>query len=130
MLHLTFYALHPTSYILHPTLYTPHPTPETRTPTPERGGVGPASASALDLSRNTLATLEAAQGQIPGGNPGVSPGWFSHPGGDPGANSKSISHRCYLREVAFEWGLTQETIYLPLSCLQVGLGSVSGTGSA
>ena len=25
-----------------------------------------------------------------------------HPGGNPGANPKSISHRCYLREVAFE----------------------------
>ena len=39
---------------------------------------------------------------------------------NPGANLKSISHRCYLREVAFEWELTQETFYLPLSCLQGG----------
>ena len=30
------------------------------------------------------------------------------------ANLESISHRCYLREVAFEWGVTSETIYLPL----------------
>ena len=29
-----------------------------------------------------------------------------HPGGNPGANLKSISHRCYLQEVAFEWELT------------------------
>ena len=29
-------------------------------------------------------------------------------------------HRCYLREVAFEWELTKETIYLPLGCLQGG----------
>ena len=31
-----------------------------------------------------------------------------------------ISHRCYLREVACEWELTKETIYLPLGCLQGG----------
>ena len=43
-----------------------------------------------------------------------------HPGGNPGANLKSISHRCYLREVAFEYKLTQETIYLPLGSLQGG----------
>ena len=30
-----------------------------------------------------------------------------------GANLKSISHRCYLREVAYEWELTKATIYLP-----------------
>ena len=41
-----------------------------------------------------------------------------HPGGNPGANLKSIYHRCYLREVASEWDLTKETIYLPLGCLQ------------
>ena len=39
---------------------------------------------------------------------------------NPGANLKSISHRCYIREVAFEWELTKETIYLPLDCLQGG----------
>ena len=44
----------------------------------------------------------------------------SHPGGNPGGNPKSISHRCYLREVAFEWDLTEETIFLPLGCLQGG----------
>ena len=44
----------------------------------------------------------------------------SHPGGNPGANVKSIFHRCYLREVAFEWDLTKETIYLPLGCVQGG----------
>ena len=43
-----------------------------------------------------------------------------HPGGNPGANLKSTAHRCYLREVAFEWALTKETIYLPLGCLQAG----------
>jgi hypothetical protein len=37
----------------------------------------------------------------------------NHPGGNPGANLKSISHICYLREVAFEWEGTEETIYCP-----------------
>ena len=32
----------------------------------------------------------------------------------------SISHRCYLFEVAFVWELTKETIVLPLGCLQGG----------
>ena len=45
----------------------------------------------------------------------------NHRGGNPGANRKSISHRCYyLWEVAFEWGLTKETTYLPQGCLQGG----------
>ena len=43
-----------------------------------------------------------------------------HPEGNPRENPKSISHGCYLREVAFEWELTKETIYLPLGCLQGG----------
>ena len=47
-------------------------------------------------------------------------GLVIYPGGNPGANLKSISHRCCLREVAFEWELTKETIDLPLSCLQGG----------
>jgi len=33
---------------------------------------------------------------------------------------ESISHRCYLFEVAFVWELTKETISLPLGCLQRG----------
>ena len=45
----------------------------------------------------------------------------SRPGGNPGANGKSISHRCYLREIAFGWELIKETIYLFLGCLQGGL---------
>jgi len=44
------------------------------------------------------------------------------PGGNPVAKLKSIPHRCYLREVAFEWELTKETIDLPLGCLQGGEG--------
>ena len=37
----------------------------------------------------------------------------SHPGGNPGANLKSISHRCHTILVAFVWELTKETIDLP-----------------
>jgi len=44
-----------------------------------------------------------------------------HPGGNPGANLKSISHRCHPILVAFVWELTKETIYLPLGCLRGGL---------
>ena len=44
----------------------------------------------------------------------------SHPGVELRANLKSISHRCYLFEVAFVWELTKETIDLPLGCLQGG----------
>ena len=48
-----------------------------------------------------------------------------HPGGNPKANLKSISHRCYPRVVTFEWKVTKETIYLPLGCLQGGSHSPS-----
>ena len=44
-----------------------------------------------------------------------------HPGGNPGANLKSISHRCHLFEAAFVWELTKETIVMPLGCLQGGI---------
>ena len=44
-----------------------------------------------------------------------------HSGGSPGENLKSVFHRCYLREVAFECELTQEIFYLPLGCLQGGV---------
>ena len=46
-----------------------------------------------------LATLEVAKGQI----------------------LSQISQRCHPILVAFEWGLTKETIYLPLGCLQGGI---------
>jgi len=44
----------------------------------------------------------------------------THPGGNPGANLKSISHRCHrhLFEVAFVWELIKETIHPALGCLQ------------
>ena len=44
------------------------------------------------------------------------------PGGNPGVNPKSISHRCYLFEVAFVWALTEDPIILPLCCLQGEFG--------
>ena len=40
-----------------------------------------------------------------------------HPGGDPGANLKSISHRCHPILVAFIWELTKENLDLPLGRL-------------
>ena len=51
------------------------------------------------------------------------PGWSSpgHPGVELRANLRPISHRCHLLEVALVCELTQETIHLPLGCLQ-GLG--------
>ena len=45
----------------------------------------------------------------------------SHPGVELRANRKSISHRCYLFEVAFVWELVKEAIHLPLGCLQGGV---------
>ena len=41
-----------------------------------------------------------------------------NPVGNPGANLKSISHRCHPILVAFVWEITKETIKLPLGCLQ------------
>ena len=44
-----------------------------------------------------------------------------HPGGNPGANLEAISHRYFLRQVAFEWELTSKTVYSPLGCLLGGV---------
>jgi len=46
---------------------------------------------------------------------------LGHPGGNPWANLKSIFQKCYIFEVAFVWELTNETIKLPLGCLQGGI---------
>ena len=46
-----------------------------------------------------------------------------HPGGNPAANLKSISHRCHPILVAFVWELTEETINLPPGYLQGGVCS-------
>ena len=45
---------------------------------------------------------------------------ISHPGVELRANLKSIAPKCHLFEVAFVWELPQETIHLPLGCLQDG----------
>ena len=44
-----------------------------------------------------------------------------HPGGNPGANLESISHRCRPILVAFVLELSKETIDLSLGCLQGGV---------
>ena len=44
----------------------------------------------------------------------------SHPGVELRANLMSISHRCHLFEVAFVWESINETIHMPLGCLQGG----------
>jgi hypothetical protein len=41
----------------------------------------------------------------------------NRPGVELRANLKSISHRYHLFEMAFVWGLTKDTIDLPLGCL-------------
>ena len=48
-----------------------------------------------------------------------------HPEGNPGANRKSISHICHPILVAFVWELTQDTIYVPLGCLQGSVHQIS-----
>ena len=48
-----------------------------------------------------------------------------HPGGNPGANLESISHRCHPILVACVWELTKKPIKLPLGCLQ---GASPGSG--
>ena len=54
----------------------------------------------------------------------------NHPGGNPWKNRKSISHRCHPILVAFVWELTQETINLPLDCLQGGVEADLGGRTA
>jgi len=51
------------------------------------------------------------------GSSGVEGMVTTQPGGNPGANLKSISHRCHPILVAFVWELTKETIHVPLGCL-------------
>ena len=49
-----------------------------------------------------------------------------HPGGNPGANLKPITHRCHPILVAFLWELTKETTYI---CPWVDSRAVSDTQS-
>ena len=90
-------------------------------------GNGAASCKCLDVCRRTaLAEIGCETRRMCSPGPGIvgvcaSEATRRHPGGNPGANLESISLRCYLREVAFEWELTKEAIYLPLGCLQGGV---------
>jgi len=59
-------------------------------------------------------------GHVPTRTHDVLHGCEHHPGDNPGANLKPISHRCHPILVAFVWELTKETIDLPLGCLQGG----------
>ena len=54
----------------------------------------------------------------------------NHPGGNPGENVKSTTHRCHPILVAFVWELTKETINLPLGCLQEEMKRRPGARSA
>ena len=56
---------------------------------------------------------------VPALCPGHAPGGY-HLGVELSAHLKSISHRCLFFEMAFVWELTEETIHLPLGCLQGG----------
>jgi len=47
-------------------------------------------------------------------NVGLNPTVTLHPGVNPGANLKSISHRCHPILAAFVWELTKHTIDFPL----------------
>ena len=49
-----------------------------------------------------------------------------HPGGNQGANLKSISHRYHPILVAFVCELTEEPINFPLGCLQGGVQTKYG----
>jgi len=59
--------------------------------------------------------------------PNPETGAVSHPGGNPGANLKSISHICHPILVAFVWESTEETIDLHLGCLQGGPNPETGS---
>ena len=58
------------------------------------------------------------------GSPGPLPalalnlGLPHHPGGNPGANLMPFSHKCHPIPAACVWDLIEETINLPLGCLQ------------
>jgi len=85
---------------------------------PRRGSI----ASDSPARRGSVASEKASggEGQLSQGGT-LSRQVRIHPGGNPGANLKSISHRCHPMMVACVWELTEETIDLPLGCLQGGL---------
>jgi len=73
---------------------------------------------------------DGEQARARGHRPGLLPRSVPPPWSNPGAKLKSISHRCYLFEVAFVWGLTEKTIDLFLGCLQGRWRTGSGTRSS
>ena len=98
VLHPRPHTLHPTPYTLHPAPCTPQPTPYTLHPSP----------LGLGLSRLAERCLAPFMPALP-----------PRPGVELMANVESISYRCFLRQVAFVWELTQKNIHLqPLGCLQ------------
>ena len=54
----------------------------------------------------------------------------SHPGVEHRSKLNVFSHRCHLVEMAFVWELTEETIHVPMGCLQGGFGSWQAARSA
>jgi len=42
-----------------------------------------------------------------------------------GKSEVNLPYKCHLKEVAFVWELTKETIHLPLGCLQGGVREFS-----
>ena len=97
-LHTTTHTLHHTPCTLHPAHHNPHPTPYTVQPAP----------LGLGLSRLAERCLAPFMPALP-----------PRPGVELMANVESISYRCFLRQVAFVWELTQKNIHLqPLGCLQ------------
>ena len=73
-----------------------------------------ASVDQAPRSRHSATVCTGVCARRPG------PHEVNHPEGNSGAKLKSIPHRCYLRDVAFEWKLARITIYSPLGCLQGG----------
>ena len=64
------------------------------------------------LSKCNLCTAVARPGFVPGSrsNAPAHLDSMTHPGGNPGANRRSISHRSYLFNAAFVWELTKTTM--------------------
>jgi hypothetical protein len=76
----------------------------------------PSESPATHVQQSGVALSSRTQGLL---------GWegmmaMLHPGVKLRANLKPISHRCPLVKVAFVWELTQETMHLPMGCLQGG----------
>jgi len=78
---------------------------------------------AVGTAKGSIMMLDPGSGSVRLKFQAHTPGFVEvtpDPGGNPGANLKSISHMCQPILVAFVWELTKETIHLPLGCLQGG----------